>query len=136
MRSIFVDTGYWIAAIHPRDSLHDKAMAIARQLGACRLVTSEMVLTEVLNAFAAQGPHLRKAAATAVQHIIADARIEVVPQTRLLFQGAFALYRNRSDKNWSLTDCASFVIMDQRGISEALTHDRHFEQQGYKALLR
>jgi uncharacterized protein len=136
MRSIFVDTGYWIAAIHPYDGLHNKAMTIARQLGSCKLVTSEMVLTEVLNAFAERGPHLRAAGVAAVQAIIGDARIEVVPQTRHLFQEALALYRHRSDKDWSLTDCASFTIMDKRGIVEALTHDHHFEQKGYKALLR
>ena len=52
------------------------------------------------------------------------------------FGTALALYQERPDKSWSLTDCASFLIMDQRQTTEALTHDRHFEQRGYQALLR
>ena len=136
MRSIFVDTGYWIAAIHPRDGLHDKAMSIARELGPCRLVTSDMVLTEVLNAFAERGQQLRAVAISSVKAIMADASIEVVPQTRQLFREALNLYQSRADKEWSLTDCASFVIMKRRHIDEALTADHHFTQNGYKALLK
>jgi predicted nucleic acid-binding protein len=60
----------------------------------------------------------------------------VVPQTPELFRDALALYGDRVDQSWSLTDCASFLIMEQRQITEALTHDRHFEQRGYSALLR
>lgn len=95
-----------------------------------------MVLTEVLNAFAERGAHPRAVCVSAVQAIIADARTDVVPQTRHLFQDALALYRQHSDKGWSLTDCASFAIMDKRGIVETLTYDHHFEQRGYTALLR
>src|SRR5205807_8573085 len=60
-----------------------------------------------------------------------------VPQTPALFRGALALYQDRPDKSWSLTDCASFLIMDQRQIAEAPSHDRHFEERerGHRALL-
>jgi predicted nucleic acid-binding protein len=71
-----------------------------------------------------------------VRAVIADPEVETVPQTPELFRNALGLYQNRPDKSWSLTDCASFLIMDQRQIAEALTHDRHFEQRGYRALLR
>lgn len=81
------------------------------------------------------GPRVRANAAGLVDQILADRTIQVVAQTPSLFRQAFTLYRDRPDKSWSLTDCASFIIMDKRGI-EALTHDRHFEQQGYRALLR
>ena len=94
------------------------------------------VLVELLNMFAERGPHLRQAAAAMVQEIMDDASIVVVPQTRHLFLNAVRLYRERIDQDWSVTDCASFLIMEQRGISSALTHDRHFEQRGYRALLR
>jgi len=67
---------------------------------------------------------------------IADPDIEAVPQTPECFGTALALCQERPDKSWSLTDCASFLIMDQRQTTEALTHDRHFEQRGYQALLR
>jgi uncharacterized protein len=136
MRSIFVDTGYWIAVVNPRDELHHKAITVADQLGPCALVTSDMVLAEVLNMFAERGAYLREAAVAAVQAISGDPSIDVVPQTRRLFQDALALYRQRSDKSWSLTDCASFSIMDERSIADALTYDHHFVQKGYTALLR
>jgi len=59
-----------------------------------------------------------------------------VPQTSLQFESAFDSYRSKSDKEWSLTDCASFVLMRERGLAEALAHDQHFEQAGFVALLR
>jgi uncharacterized protein len=70
------------------------------------------------------------------QHVIDSDQIHLVPQSTELFREAFALYRARPDKDWSLTDCASFLIMEHHGIEEALTHDRHFEQRGFRALLR
>jgi len=136
MRIIFADTGYWLATIHPRDGLHRAAREILPRLGEYRIITSDMVLVEVLNAVSAQGSHPRKDAAVLVEQIIDPPDIEIVPQTPELFRAAFALYRERPDKNWSLTDCASFLIMDERKITEALTHDGHFEQKGYRALLR
>ena len=136
MRLIFADTSYWIATINPKDNLHDRAMAAVHLLGPCELVTSDMVLVEVLNAFAERGEHIRQTAAEAIQAITDDAGTEVVPQTRHLFQKAYELYRQRLDKGWSLTDCASFIIMDERGITGALTYDAHFGQNGYTALLR
>ena len=136
MRSVFADTGYWIALTNPKDGLHCKAIAVARQLEPCHIVTSDMVLTEVLNVFADRGPQLRNVAIQAVETIREDARVEVVPQTRRLFQAALDLYRKRPDKGWSLTDCASFVIMTEHKLTDALTHDGHFEQNGFTALLR
>lgn len=136
MRAVFADTSYWFAFANPRDGLHDLAKAMVGRLGPHRLVTSEMVLAELLNAMCDLGPHLRSNAAGLTGRIIADPAIELVAQTPVLFRRALALYRERADKTWSLTDCASFVIMDERQITEALTHDRHFEQNGYRALLR
>jgi uncharacterized protein len=136
MRAVFADTGYWVAVIHPHDGLHERAMAVSRELGQCAIVTSEMVLVEVLNMFSSRGEHLRDAAARTVQAITSDPTIEVVPQTRQLFRDALILYQSRADKAWSLTDCASFVIMKGRRIDEALTDDQHFTQNGYKALLK
>jgi predicted nucleic acid-binding protein len=136
MRSIFVDTDYWVASITPHDNLHVKAITTSAQLAACHLITSDMVLAELLNMFAKGGTHLRKAAVRAIDAITSNPQVEVVPQTRRLFQNALALYRQRPDKDWSITDCASFAIMKGRGIADALTHDHHFEQNGYTALLR
>lgn len=136
MPSVFVDTDYWVASISPKDGLHQKAIAVSGSLGSYTLVTSEMVLAEVLNMFAKRGVHLREMAVDAVEAITTNPQIDVEPQTRRLFRDALSLYGQRLDKDWSLTDCASYVIMQKRHIGEALTHDHHFEQMGHKALLR
>ena len=136
IQSVFADTGYWVALISPHDTLHQKAIDVESQLEGCTIVTSEMVLTEVLNMFAHRGPYLRSVAAKVVQDIRSNASIEVVPQTRRLFQEALELYCKRPDKEWSLTDCASFVIMKERNITRALAHDEHFEQSNFVALLK
>jgi uncharacterized protein len=95
-----------------------------------------MVLVEVLDGFADWGSTFAALPLPPVQEITKDTATEVVPQTRRLFQEAFQLYGQRLDKSWSLTDCASFVIMDQHNLTEALTYDIHFVQKGYAALLR
>jgi predicted nucleic acid-binding protein len=135
MRAVCADTGYWVATIHPRDGLHKKALAVSKELGQFSIVTSEMVLVEVLNMFS-KGQQLRGLAAKTVNEITGDPNVEVEPQTRRLFQEALKIYQDRSDKEWSLTDCASFMIMRRRGIAEALTDDQHFIQMGFKALLK
>jgi predicted nucleic acid-binding protein len=81
MRAIFADTGYWVAIIYPRDGLHNRAMAVSRELEQQgSIVTSDMVLTEVLNMFSGRGSQLREAAASAVQQIVSDPSVEVIPR--------------------------------------------------------
>ena len=75
-------------------------------------------------------------AVAAVRKIVGNPNVEVVPQTSIQFREVFDLYGSRSDKSWSLTDCASFRLMTERGVSEALAYDHHFEQAGFRALLR
>ena len=135
MRTVFADANYWIGLFNPKDQLHDAAIAASRSLARTRLVTSEMVLVEVLNGLAEFAP-LRGAVVAAVDAIAADPNTEVVPQTALLFRDALAHFRQHQDKEWGLTDCSSFVIMRSRDLREALTHDHHFEQAGFEALLR
>jgi uncharacterized protein len=134
MRAVFADTGYWVAIINRHDGLHHKAIAVSKHLGP--IVTSEMVLVEVLNTFSGYGPQLRGLAVKAVKEITSDPTIQVVPQTRQLFQDALTLYERRDDKDWSLTDCASFIIMQKQKIAEALTNDHHYTQMGFRALLK
>lgn len=133
MKVVFADTSYWIALLNPKDQHHSKAVALSKALGKTRIVTSELVLTELLNAFARFGPGVRKAASDLVAEIRAGC--EVVPMSTDEFQSAFALYRSRIDKKWSLTDCASFEVMHSKNISDALSTDRDFEQAGFRALL-
>lgn len=134
MKVVFADTGYWAAALNPQDQLHTKSQQVSVGLGKFRLLTTEMVLDELLAALS-KVP-LRPFAIKGVEAIRANPNVEVVPQTSLQFLAAFEHYRAMADKEWSLTDCASFVLMRERGVTEALAHDHHFEQAGFVALLR
>jgi predicted nucleic acid-binding protein len=136
MERVFADTGYWIALLNPHDELHEKASAIARDYSSGQVVTNEMVLTEFLNSFCEYGPRLRQAAARVVVALRDTSQIVVLPQTSQLFEKALKRYQNMADKGWSLTDCASFVIMEEERLTAALTHDRHFAQAGFQTLLR
>lgn len=134
MKVVFADTGYWEAVLNPNDKLHVKAQQASASLGKVRLLTTEMVLDELLAALS-KVP-VRPSAISGVQAIRSNPNVEVIPQTSLQFATAFDQYRSMTDKEWSLTDCASFNVMRERGLTEALAHDRHFEQAGFVALLR
>ena len=95
-----------------------------------------MVLTELLNAFAERGAVFRDAAARLIERLREATDTRIVAQTSAQFDDALQLYRDRHDKEWSHTDCASFCFMEKEGIGDALTYDRHFEQAGFKALMR
>lgn len=136
MPTVFADAGYWIALWNPRDALHDRAIAVADQLGACAVVTTQMVLTEALDAMAGMGEFRRKVAAQMVQALEDDPDVEIVPQTDSQFRASVERYASRSDQRWGLTDCASFLVMEERNLSEALAYDRDFERAGFVALLR
>jgi uncharacterized protein len=134
MKVVFVDTGFWIARFNPNDTQSARAAAAAKSLGPARYLTTEMVLSEFLTAFA-KVP-LRASAVQAVRAITANPNVEVVAQTSIQFREALELFASRADKEWSVTDCASFNLMRERGVSEALAHDHHFMQAGFVALLR
>ena len=136
MPEVFADTGYWIALLNERDSLHIKARELSARLSDSTAVTTEMVLTELLNHASREGSRARRLAADTVLGLIAHPKVEVVPQTSDQFQAALERYLRRLDQNWSLVDCASFIVMETRQIQEALAFDRHFEQAGFIALLR
>ena len=136
MREIFADTGYWVALIRPRDQLHEVASRITDELPPHRIVTTEMILVELLNAMSKGGQQNRELASGMVTDIYNNANIEVVPQTSGQFRAAASRYADRLDQRWGVTDCASFLVMEQRGITEALAYDRDFQQAGFAALLR
>lgn len=136
MRKIFLDTAYLQALVDTRDSLHQSSVAITDELDIFLSVTSEMVLTELLNALSGRGGYLRDAALDIVDKLHQDLSVEIIPQTSQLFTEALLFYRQRRDKSYSLTDCASMLIMRQQNLSDVLTFDRHFQQEGFNALLR
>lgn len=136
MKTVFADTGYWIALLDPQDTLHSKAINLSSPLSQVQIFTSEMVLTEILNHFSKRGNFLRYAATSLIESLQENPAITIIPQTDSIFQQALILYKQRPDQAWSHTDCSSFCIMQQQNILEALAYDKHFEQAGFIALLR
>lgn len=129
----FLDTVYLLALINPNDGWRPKALAWAARISGA-LVTTEAVLTEVADALC-RSVH-RRWAVEAIRDLRSDATVTCVPGSATLFAQGFELYADRADKDWSLTDCLSFVVMRERGIEQALTADVHFVQAGFRALLR
>lgn len=129
----FADTFFFIALLQPHDEAHDRAVAASRAIKS-RLLTTRWVLAELADGFAG-GPD-RAAVAAFIRGLLAHPANTVVPATDEWFVKGLTLYESRPDKSWSLTDCISFAVMREFGLSEALTGDRHFEQAGFTALLR
>ena len=136
MKRLFADTSYWIALTNSFDQYHVKAVEVSSALGNCRLFATEAVLTEFLNALADKGPLVRAAAVETVETILKNSQVTVIPHSRRTFSRSLAFYKARPDKGYSLTDCGSMLLMRERRLREALTTDRHFEQEGFIALLR
>jgi len=133
-RTLFADTFYWIALIDPRDACHAVAHAYSRSLGPVRLVTTDDVFDEVLAFFARTGPFWRGKAAATVRAARQNPAVDVLPQTRADFDAALALYEARPDKEYSLTDCRSMLALRSLGLTEVLTNDHHFTQEGFTIL--
>lgn len=133
---IFLDTSYAIALSSPGDQHHRRAAELAEQLEreGRRLITTRAVALEIGNALAK--PRHREAAVALLGLLDRDPAIEVVPFSEALYRSAVELFAERRDKEWGLTDCMSFVVMRERGLTDALTTDRHFGQAGFRALLR
>ena len=130
----FADTSYWVGLADPRDSLHQPALQLGADPGP--LLTSEYVLVELLAYFCDWGTTFRTLVAGTVREVHRSEQIEVIPASSQLFLRALTLYEARPDKGYSLVDCSSMLIMRERGITEVLTADRHFEQEGFVALLK
>lgn len=129
----FVDTYYLLALVNFSDK--DHIAAIERSRGRVgRLVTTTWVLVEFADALSAVDSRIR--AARFIRGFEAEEFVEVVAPTLEQFHQALDRYERRPDKEWSLTDCISFLLMEERGIAEALTADHHFEQAGFRALMR
>lgn len=133
MKAAFADSFFFLAMLNVRDSCHREAVAWSESF-AGRILTTHWVLVEVGDAFSKSTD--RDRFIDLLQLIEDDERIEVVPASAASFECGVELFARRPDKSWSLTDCISFVVMQQQGITEALTGDHHFEQAGLVALLR
>ncbi len=130
---IFVDTAYLIGLAEPRDQLHQRSLLWAGHVNEPLLVT-EYVLIEVVNHFSA--PRDRPRVGGLMQILQRSRRFSILWSCPALFDAGLRLHRARPDKEWSLTDCISFHVMQERGIRHALAYDIHFEQAGFDPLLR
>lgn len=135
MKSVFVDTFFWVAILDSAADANRVARMAESRLGAIRFLTTESVLIELLNYYAAYLPHMRQATVTLVKQIYGRADVEVVAHSPAVFQAGLKLYEARPDKGYSLTDCISMNVMRERGILEVLTHDKHFAQEGFVVLI-
>lgn len=135
MTIVFANAHYWIALINSRDQWHDRAVSIKTALKDASLITTDSVLIEVANFYAEYGDIMRRKVALAIRTIIGDEQVEVLAETRQTFLDGLATYESRVDKGYSLTDCIAMNAMRKRGITEALTHDIHFTQEGFHILL-
>lgn len=134
MTSVFADSYYFFALLNPRDPSHAKALAFSQgYLG--KVVTTAWILTELADGWA-KPIHWRPIFVQMLADLQANPDIAVVSASDQLLHEGINFYGQRPDKEWSLTDCISFVIMQREGITEALTGDHHFEQAGFIALLK
>jgi predicted nucleic acid-binding protein len=131
VKTVFADTFYWIALALPADASYAKA----RQIKA-HIVTTDEVLSEYLNFFSNAPPYLRRQVGASLPIIMLDPTVRVIEQSRATFLAGAELFRARPDKGYSLIDCISMQTMYREGLSDVLTNDRHFEQEGFRALFR
>ena len=133
MNGCFVDTFAFLALLNRNDEAHQRALEAFGKTNR-QLVTTRWVLMELADGLCMPGARI--VAANLIAKIDHEQRMEVVSLSDELFVRGMALYRERADKEWSLTDCISFIAMEDYGIREALTADHHFEQAGFIALLK
>jgi predicted nucleic acid-binding protein len=132
VKEAFADTFYFLALLDRRDAHHRQVLDFAT--GFCgSLVTTRWVLVEAANALGCSP--VRVMVARMLQRVEEDSGFRIIAGSDRLYERGLALFAARADKEWSLTDCISFVVMADEGLADALTGDRHFEQAGFKALL-
>lgn len=132
---VFLDASYAIALASPRDQYHPTALELADRLEdlSIGLVTTVGVILEIGNALSYR--RFRREAVALLTALDSDPNVEIVPVSESLYTRALSLFQDRPDKNWGLTDCVSFIVMQDYGLTAALTSDSHFTQAGFQALM-
>ncbi|MCK4659123.1 MAG: type II toxin-antitoxin system VapC family toxin [Phycisphaerae bacterium] len=133
MKACFADTYFYLALLNPKDDAYEAVLRLNREL-TMPMVTTAWILTEVGDALAA--PAHRPIFLELLSVLQGDPEVVIVPPCQELFDRGVEFFGHRLDQRWSLTDCISFVVMEERGIHDALTGDHHFEQAGFHALLK
>jgi|CXWL01.1.fsa_nt_gi predicted nucleic acid-binding protein len=133
LKTTFLDTSYVVALINKTDEFHQRANELVEEYENTQLVVTDSVLLEIGNSLAREYKH---EAVAVIEEFIASRNTTIVRLSETLFGRAFDLYKQYSDKTWGLVDCVSFVVMQEHNVTDALTHDHHFIQAGYRALMR
>ena len=133
MTPVFVDTSFYVALVSPRDALHALAVELASHYRG-ELVTTEYVLIETGNYLSRSG--VRRVFIELLRSLQADPQTTILAGSFDRFAAGFAGFCDRPDKDWSMTDCISFKAMEELGLTDAFTADHHFEQAGFRAMLR
>lgn len=131
----FLDTSYILALLNSRDQWHSKALLLQEKIQTTKqtILTTELILIEIADGLSTV--KFREIGAAAIRSLIQDDLTAVIPTTSNLFHSALSYFESRRDKTWGLTDCSSFVVMAENGISDALTTDDDFRQAGFNALM-
>ena len=132
MNAVFADTAFFLALINPRDQYHERAAELNAAIESS-LLTTAWVLLELANALSASRSRLRFS--QVMNGLRAAPNVEIIAPDAALFERGCQLYIDRTDKQWSLTDCISFVVMKERDLTDALTADHHFAQAGFRPLM-
>lgn len=130
---IFIDTVFVVALVNRRDQYHEQAVTLAERFDGHPLLVTDAVLLEIGNALSR---NYKEEAVRIMDDFFASDEVKIVRLTRELFDKAYSLYKTYVDKEWSLVDCISFVVMRQEAVKQALTFDRHFAQAGFEVLMR
>jgi uncharacterized protein len=133
MTEYYADTSLFVAFLNPRDEFHNLAVDFIQDESHL-LVTSPWVIVELGNFLSKWSA--RRRFVSFVRDLSTDSQVQIEPLNYEALQRGLDLYDRRPDKRWSMTDCISFVIMRDRGLTEALTTDHHFVQAGFKIFLK
>lgn len=131
VKPFFLDTSFIVALINERDQYHGDASQVADQFIGHPLITTDAILLEISNALARR---YKSESIQIIEDLCSSEEVELVRLDTALFDSAFNLYKTRQDKDWGLVDCISFVVMQQRSLTVALTFDQHFVQAGFQVL--
>lgn len=135
MDEVFIDATAWIAILNTKDQRHAQAQKVMHQLRQQKrpLITSEFVLLELADGLSTR--NFRHLVVPFINNLRMSEIIKVIPISQDLLLQGWDFYMRRPDKEWGLTDCTSFVIMHNEGITTAFTSDRHFIQAEFQILL-
>lgn len=133
MKTVFADTSYYVALVNSSDQHHHAAYDYTKGFRGASLTTA-WVLTELGN-FLSRAAN-RSLFLALLNDLREDEHVTILPPTEELFNRGVDLYAQRLDKDWSLTDCISFIVMEEHRLHDSLTVDHHFEQAGFNVLLK